>query len=205
MVKKFKLNKSELTRLKREERMYFQFLPVLKLKQEQLQIERIKIKNKIRSIKIKFDKTKIRYKGLISLIPDPVSIDIKSIITIKALLIREKSIAGVKVPVLKEVIFNKNNIPYFNIPSWIVRGVDKLRDIVRLYIEQKIVAKQFHFINKELKKATQKVNLFEKVLLPETKEAIKKIKIVLNDEQVASVGRGKIAKNKSVIYNTLNL
>lgn len=64
------------------------------------------------------------------------------------------------------------------------------------YVEILIAKKQYTVINKELKKATQKVNLFEKILIPDTKHAIKKINIFLGDEQVASVVRAKIAKNK---------
>ena len=62
----------------------------------------------------------------------------------------------------------------------------------------KIIQKQHILISKNLKKATQKVSLFEKVLIPDTQEAIKKINIILGDEQVASVGRAKSAKNKTV-------
>jgi V/A-type H+-transporting ATPase subunit D len=61
-----------------------------------------------------------------------------------------------------------------------------------------IIDKQYLLISKELKKATQKVNLFEKLLIPETKNAIKRINIVLGDEQVAAVGRAKTAKKKTI-------
>ena len=68
--------------------------------------------------------------------------------------------------------------------------------MVQLQIETQVTKKQFSEISRELKKATQKVNLFEQVLIPQGKAAIRHIKIALGDEQVAAVGRGKLAKSK---------
>ena len=106
MAKKFKLNKSELTRLKREEKIYSQFLPVLKLKQEQLQMEQLRIKRERENIENKIEKILINYKSLISLLPDFMTINIVDTIKIKKLIVGKKSIAGVKVPVLNNIIFN---------------------------------------------------------------------------------------------------
>ncbi len=196
MAKKFKLNKAELTRLKREEKIYSQFLPVLKLKQEQLQMEQLRIKRELQGTKAELDKTKAHYESLIALLPDPMPIDIIDAIKVKKLVIGQKSIAGVKVPTLDDVIFNNIHLSYFGFPAWFVRGLSELHRLAYLDAKAKISSRQFELISKELKKASQKVNLFEKVLVPETKEAIKRIKIALGDEQVAAVGRGKIAKAK---------
>ena len=49
-------------------------------------------------------------------------------------------------------------------------------------------------LNIELRTTTQRVNLFEKVKIPETKANIKKITVYLGDQQVAAVVRGKISK-----------
>lgn len=202
MAKKFKLNKSELTRLKREEKIYSQFLPVLKLKQEQLQMEQLRIKRERENIENKIEKILINYKSLISLLPDFMTINIVDTIKIKKLIVGKKSIAGVKVPVLNNIIFNDIKLIYFGSRIWFIRGLSKLKKLTYLDAEKKIIIKQFQLITKELKKASQKVNLFEKVLVPETKEAIKRIKIALGDEQVAAVGRGKIAKAKRLILDT---
>jgi len=48
----------------------------------------------------------------------------------------------------------------------------------------------------ELRTTTQRVNLFEKKLIPELRENIRKIKIFLGDEETAAVGRAKLAKGK---------
>ena len=47
-----------------------------------------------------------------------------------------------------------------------------------------------------MRKVTQRVNLFEKVLIPRTREQIRRIRIYLSDAERAAVVRSKIAKRK---------
>jgi V/A-type H+-transporting ATPase subunit D len=49
---------------------------------------------------------------------------------------------------------------------------------------------------RELRITTQRVNLFEKVKIPEAEEAIRRIKIFIGDQMTNAVGRSKIAKKK---------
>ncbi len=199
MGKKYKLNKSELTRLKKEGKIYYKFLPVLKLKQEQLQIEQIKIKKAVLQLKHNFDLYIKKYKSLICLLPDYIPIDIVQFVKYSSVKIVYKSIAGVKVPSINKINFNDIHLSYYAYPVWVIKGITKLQNMSSLNVEICFLIKQLELISKELKKATQKVNLFEKVLIPETELAIKRIKIFLGDEQVAAVGRGKIAKAKQNI------
>lgn len=202
MARKYKLNKSELTRLKREEKTYGQFLPVLKLKQEQLQAEQLRVKREILKTEKELNVETETISDLISLLPDPMPIDIVSLSKIKKITLKEKSIAGVRVPIIKEISFSDFEISNFGTPVWLTLGLDALKNLTKIKAEIKILEKQFTLITRELKKSTQKVNLFEKVLIPETKEGVRKIKIALGDEQVAAVGRGKIAKKKQAILST---
>lgn len=202
MGKSYKLNKSELTRLKQEQKIYLQFLPVLKLKQEQLQIELIRIKRKYLSIKETYiNKLKEISKNAAVLTDATSGHDILQILKPKTIHIIKKSIAGIYVPILKDVVFREYFINFFDAPCWITLIIFDLKLLIFKSIEIQVAQKQYNLINKELKKATQKVNLFEKVLIPNTKNAIKRINIILGDEQVAAVGRAKIAKNKTIRIN----
>jgi V/A-type H+-transporting ATPase subunit D len=198
MAKNYKLNKSELTRLRREEKMYKQFLPVLKLKQEQLQIEQLKLKRELAKRKGDFEAAKTSAMAIVPLLAEPLAIDVPAMVKATELVLGEKSIAGVKVPTLEKVVFPELEFSRFGTPPWVGRSLPRLRTFVRLHTELSVLERQYELVTRELRKATQKVNLFEKVLIPETKEAIKRIKIALGDEQVAAVGRGKIAKGKQV-------
>merc|ERR1711981_688917 len=113
--------------------------------------------------------------------------------------IRYKSLAGIAIPILHNISFPQFFINFFDSPYWVSFMVESIRKLIVRNIQLKVIDKQYLSIKKELKKATQKVNLFDKVLIPETKKAIKKINIVIGDEQVAAVGRAKIAKNKNIV------
>lgn len=203
MARKYKLNKSELTRLKREEKTFLQFLPVLKLKQEQLQIEQLKVRRQLRQAQAELERAKADCMSVVALLPDPSALDVVGLCRARKFVVGEKSVAGVRVPTLEKVEYPDFQLSRFGSPPWLVRGLSKLRDLVKASAEISILKQQFDAITRELKKSTQKVNLFEKVLIPETKEAIKRIKIALGDEQVAAVGRGKIAKSKSIDLSPL--
>lgn len=199
MGKTYKLNKSELTRLKQEEKIYLQFLPVLKLKQEQLQIEQIRTKKKCSDLNIHYNKLMVETFEYISVLPDTSNpYKLEYVLSPKKISITEKSVAGIRIPTLESVTFSKYSVNFFDSACWFIIKASDLRTLVMKNIEIQIAQKQYTLISKELKKATQRVNLFEKVLVPETKEAIKKINIILGDEQVSSVCRAKTAKNKII-------
>lgn len=198
MARKFALNKTELTRLRREEKTYKQFLPVLQLKQEQLQIEQLKLKRELKKREGDYAVAKDSVAGVIPLLAERLPVPVTELARARDVHLGEKSVAGVTVPTLEKVTFDDRDFSRFGTPPWVSLSLPALRALVRLHTELTVLKKQFELVNKELRRATQKVNLFEKVLIPETKEGIKRIKIALGDEQVAAVGRGKIAKGKQM-------
>jgi V/A-type H+-transporting ATPase subunit D len=65
-----------------------------------------------------------------------------------------------------------------------------------LDLEAEVLDEQVRLLEKELLSTSQRVNLFEKVKIPETEENIKKISIYMADQQVSAVVRSKISKRK---------
>lgn len=202
MARKFSLNKTELTRLRREEKMYKQFLPVLQLKQEQLQLEQLKLKRELQGREEKFLAAKREVAKAAPLFAEELPVDALALARVTHIELGEKSVAGVKVPTLEAVSFEDREYSRFGTPPWVSLVLPSLRELVRQHTELSILKRQYTLLSKELRKATQKVNLFEKVLIPEAKEGIRRIKIALGDEQVAAVGRGKIAKSKQQAAST---
>jgi V/A-type H+-transporting ATPase subunit D len=70
----------------------------------------------------------------------------------------------------------------------------KRRNRLIAYLE--LVETQMTTLQAELKKVSQRVNLFEKIIIPETQENIRRIRIALGDAMTAAVARAKIAKAK---------
>lgn len=197
-TRRISLNKTELTRLRREEKTYKQFLPVLQLKQEQLQTEQLKLKRQLAGREEELERARREVERYASLFAESLPVPLVDLTKVERIRLGEKSVAGVKVPVLESVTFSQREYSRFGTPVWVSTVLPHLRTLVQQSTELKVLRRQAELVTRELRKATQKVNLFEKVLIPETREGIKRIKIALGDEQVAAVGRGKIAKGKQV-------
>jgi V/A-type H+-transporting ATPase subunit D len=198
MAHEYKLNKSELTRIKRQEKLFLQYLPVLKLKQEQLQSEQNRIKRSIDAIKHQEEEQLLKIKPYTAFFSDSYSANIYDFIKIEHLETSSKTIAGIFIKTFKSLSFKQFDLPYFDMPPWFLEAMPLVKDFIQLITQLDMLKEEEKIIKKELRKATQKVNLFEMILIPQSKTAIKRIKIALGDEQVASVSRGKIAKQKNL-------
>lgn len=198
MAEKIKLNKVELTRLRRDVKTYEQFLPVLELKQQQLQAEQLKIRRELDARKAEFEVARQGWQATLPLLAEQLPCDIVELVRPRELVTGTKTIAGVQVPTLERVRFSTVELSRFGTPAWASRVLPRLRRFVQLQTEMEFIQKQFDLVTHELRRTTQKVNLFQKVLIPEAKDNIRRIKIALGDLQVAAVGRAKIAKGKAI-------
>ena len=104
------------------------------------------------------------------------------------------NIAGVSIPVFKGAEFEIAAYDLARMPLWLDLAAEKMKQVLILDLEAEIVEEQRRRLSHELRVTTQRVNLFEKVKIPETKGNIKKIQVYLGDQQTAAVVRGKISK-----------
>ena len=108
----------------------------------------------------------------------------------------QENIAGVTVPVFQELSFEEIQYDVADYPLWVDTAAVRLREIARLDALEKTLRRQVELLEQELRSTAQRVNLFEKVKIPEAKENIRVIGIYLGDQQTSAVVRGKIAKKK---------
>ena len=80
---------------------------------------------------------------------------------------------------------------------WYPEAIELVRDLLEKSLRYELAQVQLERIERELRTTTQRVNLFEKVKIPETRENIRQIQIYLGDQQANAVARGKIAKSKA--------
>ena len=191
---KFKLTKNELKKQKDLLKMFHRYLPTLQLKKQQLQIEISQIKNEIKTVIEQRNILQNSINNWISLFAE--DIDLLQLISIDKKEITEKNIAGIFVPIFHHIKFKRKNYDLFKQSLWVDKGLDAIEKIITINIKNQVLNEQLDLIEAELQSTSQKVNLFEKVKIPETKDTIKKITIYLGDEQIASVTRGKLAKKK---------
>lgn len=107
-----------------------------------------------------------------------------------------RKIAGVRIPVLKEVLFEEKRYDLFSSPAWIADGVELIKKLARLRIEFEFFNRKTQLLDHARKKTTQKVNLYEKVQIPGYEDAIRKIKRFLEDEENLSKSSQKIVKSR---------
>jgi len=106
------------------------------------------------------------------------------------------NIAGIDIPVFEGVDYEVKPYDFERYPLWVDRGIVELKTILAFEIELEVLDEQQRVIREELRVTMQRINLFEKIMIPQTREHIRRIRIFLGDQQTAEVVRGKIAKNK---------
>ncbi len=193
---KIKLTKNEQKKQKDSLKRYTRYLPTLMLKKQQLQLVIRQVENSLREKKEERDRFQNEIYSWVDVFGEKVDFD--SLVKIKSLEIENGNIAGVDIPTFKGISFDLPEYDLFEKPLWIDAAVEKVSKLLAFDEEVKILEKQIELLGAELRVTTQRVNLFEKVKIPETKESIRKIQIYLGDQQTASVVRGKMAKNKLV-------
>ena len=115
-----------------------------------------------------------------------------------SVIVKRENVAGVKLPTFEELTFKDISYNVEDYPLWVDTAIVKLREIARLDALVSTLHQQVELLEKELKTTSQRVNLFEKVKIPEAKENIRVIGVYLGDQQTAAVVRGKISKKKLV-------
>lgn len=195
-----KLTKNELKTQKDQLKQFERYLPTLQLKKQQLQLV-------IRQIFAELDEKSRERQRMIGNLDDWVAVfaentlfedskKIENLVIPKSVESKTENIAGVQIPVFENLTFEEIDYEVEDYPLWVDTAIIKLREIARLDALVKVLQKRADLLQKELQSTSQRVNLFEKVKIPQAKENIRVIGIYLGDQQTAAVVRGKIAKKK---------
>ncbi len=193
---KIKLTKTELKAQSDALKRYQRFLPMLQLKKQQLQAE-------IASIVTRLDEVGMREATALAALSDWVKlfsethVKFDRLVTVHRVVTETSNIAGVVIPVFKHIETTLEDIDLFATPAWFDAAAEALISILSLKAERVVLEKQRELVTQELNTTSQRVNLFEKVKIPDCRENIRIIKIAIGDAQTASVSRGKIAKGRS--------
>ncbi len=193
---KIKLTKNELKKQKDALKRFERYLPTLQLKKQQLQIEVRKIERALREKEEVLERHRSQLMEWIAVLGEDVGLE--KLVAVEEIVTSESNIAGVDIPVFEKVNFLPADYDLFVTPVWVDAAVEKLKEMLAAQAEVAVLKEQARLIREELTITTQRVNLFEKVKIPETKENIRVIRIYMGDQQTAAVVRGKISKKKIV-------
>jgi hypothetical protein len=103
-----------------------------------------------------------------------------------------------------QALYEVNEFDIFKKPLWYTDGVEILQQLAQIGIESEIYLEKMRILDYTRKKTTQKVNLYEKVQIPGYKEAIRKIKRYMEDEENLSKASQKIVKTRHLIEEEEN-
>jgi V/A-type H+/Na+-transporting ATPase subunit D len=196
---KIKLTKNELKRQRDALKMYERYLPTLQLKKQQLQVEIRSVESRRRELEREREDLEREFRAWIAVFGeseaacDPAGNPYLSVQKVRT---QAGNIAGVEIPVFAGADFALQDYDLFAVPLWVDAALDRLKKALLLDLEMRVLEVQIERLAAELRTTTQRVNLFEKVKIPESRQSIRRIRIYLGDQQTAQVVRGKIAKRK---------
>ena len=197
---KIKLTKNELRVQKDALKMYRRYLPTLTLKKQQLQSEIRAIEAKANQVRRAKAKLEDGFLEWIAVFSEKDAFP-KGIITVKNIRKGRGNIAGVDVPTFEGADFCRNDYDLYTTPLWVDMAANYMEKAIMLDLEAEVLDEQVRLLGRELIATSQRVNLFEKVKIPETIKKIKKISIYMADQQVSAVVRSKISKRKIALRN----
>lgn len=192
---KVKLTKGELKRQRDALKQYERYLPTLQLKKQQLQLEILRQLAILEEKRHAQEKKRKLITSWIGLLEDPV-ISINSYLTVNKITTGLKNIAGVDIPIYENIEFPFAEYDLFIAPLWVDAAIDTLRAYVSMHVELSVIEQGIAILRQELRITNQRVNLFEKIKIPESEKNIHLIKIYIGDQMSNAVGRSKIAKRK---------
>ena len=192
MAIQYQFNKTSLQTLEKDLKMRQRTLPTLQSKETALRLEVKKAKKELEDLDKEVERRIKDYDQMIALWGEFDT----SLIHVDDVRMSVKKIAGVRVPVLDEVVYSTNEFSLFSSPKWFADGFEQLKAIADVGIRQEFVRRKVELLEYARKKTTQKVNLFEKVQIPGYQDAIRKIKRFMEDEENLSKSSQKIVKSK---------
>ncbi len=192
---KIKLTKNELKVQKDALKMYQRYLPTLTLKKQQLQSEIRIIEAKAASVRQERENLEKGFSSWIAVFSEEGAFP-DGIITVSNIRKGTGNIAGVTIPTFEGADFSRGDYDLYATPLWVDIAANHMEKAMSLDLEAEVLDEQVRLLEKELLSTSQRVNLFEKVKIPETQANIKKISIYMADQQVSAVVRSKISKRK---------
>ena len=195
-----KLTKNELKVQKDRLKQFQRYLPTLQLKKQQLQSVVMQVTAQLEQVEQQRRAAVAGLDDWVAVFAEndsfPADKRLETLIRPHHVVCGQENIAGVTVPVFQELSYEEIQYDVAAYPLWVDAAAVRLREIARLDALEKTLRRQVELLERELRATAQRVNLFEKVKIPEAKENIRVIGIYLGDQQTSAVVRGKIAKKK---------
>ena len=191
-----KLTKNELRNQQTRLTQFQRYLPTLQLKKAMLQFEVTLSHMEIARLREEMNLVRHQVDDFSPFLNEKVDVDLIRYADVLHVKKNYENIAGVEIPIFGQVVFREAEYSLFDTPVWAERATEIVRDLVTAKEKISVAEEKKRSLEKELREVSIRVNLFEKILIPRSQENIKKIRIFLGDQQLASVAQAKVAKKK---------
>ena len=189
------ISKSSLKKQRDQLRLFERFLPSLDLKRQQLLTEYKRAQERAAQIDREVERSTRELSGLMEPL-GAANFDLSGLVSLESAVIDEENVMGARLPVLGDVKFRTAEYSTLAKPFWVDLLVENLERMARLRLESQVAQERLRRLHAAVRRITQRVNLFEKVLIPRAKKSIKRIQIGLAETERSAVVRSKIAKRK---------
>lgn len=193
---KVRLTKSELKAQRDALKRFTRYLPTLQLKKQQLQIEARKVREQFAALEREEHAYREQLDVWVAVVNQEGADELASLVAVEEFRTGVRNIAGIDTPTFEELRFRISDYDRFAMPQWFDPAIEAVRRVLEFRLRRQILEEQLRLLETELRITTQRVNLFEKVKIPEARGNIRRIQIYLGDQQANAVGRAKIAKAK---------
>jgi V/A-type H+-transporting ATPase subunit D len=197
-VARLALNKSSLQRQRTELEKYERYLPSLDLKRRQLMAERASAVESLSKTEKELERLRAEIPEKIPMLSNR-EVDLTGLVRVTNVEQDIENRVGVKLPRLKSVDIEVKDYARLGRPHWVDMVARHLRRCVELALQIQFERRRLDLLQVAVKQITQRVNLFDKVLIPKTRRNIKRIEIYLGDAERAGVVQAKVAKKKRLM------
>jgi V/A-type H+-transporting ATPase subunit D len=191
---RIRLNKTELKKQRDALRRFQRYLPMLQLKKQQLQAEVERVRREQARVLDAGQRQREALLGWVALLAEDVGLEKR--IALERVEIEWVNIAGVSIPVFVQTEVRTAPYDLFVTPPWVDRAIESLRALLALQAEAAVLEEQSRRLAQELRLTAQRVNLFEKIKIPEAQDHIRRLAIYLGDQQTAAFGWALESKRK---------
>jgi V/A-type H+-transporting ATPase subunit D len=192
---KLKLSKHELHEQQEQLKLYQRLLPSLDLKRRQLMLEAKKAQDEYSAAQAAVDDLETRIGEELPMLADK-EFRLGGLVQLKSCKVIEQNVVGVKLPFLDGIDCEVIDYSRLSTPPWVDTLVQRLKDATEQRMRAEIAGQRLGILQTSVRRITQRVNLFEKILIPTARQSIQKIRIFLGDAERASVITSKLAKKK---------
>ncbi len=195
MAAKIRLSKNELARQRQALGLYRKLLPSLDLKRQQLAVELKKAEAHAIEAREAVEALETRIGAELRMLAYK-EIEVDGLVTMKDFALGEENVVGVRLPTLETIRCEVADYPKLAKPAWVDVLVERLQDAATQRIRVQVADERVRLLAKAVRRTTQRVNLFERVLIPNAEEAIRRIMIYMGDLERSAVANSKLAKGK---------